>query len=57
MTVDGYGAASAGSYVLTLGGYSIIAGLDPVRRVCTPRAPPPPRRLRAARDPAVRLAL
>jgi hypothetical protein len=57
VTVDGYGAASAGNYVLTLGGYSIIAGLDPARRVCTPRCPPPPRRLRAARDPAVRLAL
>jgi hypothetical protein len=60
MTVDGYSSASMGTYVFTLGGYAIITGIDPERGVCRPRGPrlpPPPRRLRAARESADRPAL
>jgi hypothetical protein len=60
VTVDGYSSGSVGNYVLTLGGYAIITGIDPERGVCRPRGPrlpPPVRRMRAARDPAERLAL
>jgi hypothetical protein len=34
VTVDGFSTSSVGSYVLTLGGYTIIAGSDPPRGVC-----------------------
>ncbi|MFO0603598.1 MAG: hypothetical protein U0324_10515 [Polyangiales bacterium] len=60
VTVDGYGAGSVGNYVLTLYGSAVIAGLDFERGVCRPRGPrlpPPPRRLRAARDPRGAAAL
>ncbi len=37
VTVDGYGTASAGAYVLVINGYTIIASLDPVRGTCSAR--------------------
>ncbi len=49
VTVDGYASSSLGTYQLTLGGYAIIATMDPARGVCRdPRRPAPPPRTHAS---------